>query len=60
VLASMVVITHGNEMTTGGRILVGRALAPFDNEIEMWKQASNATKSYARINTVFNHKSLTL
>ena len=56
----MVVITHGNEMTTGGRILVGRALAPFDNEIEMWKQASNATKSYARINTVFNHKSLTL
>lgn len=60
--AYMVVTTHGTEMTTGGMImssiLVGRALAPFDNAIEMWKQISNANKSYARINTAFNQKSL--
>jgi ATP-binding cassette subfamily C protein len=60
--AYMVVTTSGTEMTTGAMImssiLVGRALAPFDNAIEMWKQISNATKSYARINVAFSRKSL--
>jgi ATP-binding cassette subfamily C protein len=60
--AYMVVSSSGMEMTTGGMImssiLVGRALAPFDNAIEMWKQISNANKSYARINNAFSQKSL--
>jgi PrtD family type I secretion system ABC transporter len=60
--AYMVVSSSGMEMTTGGMImssiLVGRALAPFDNAIEMWKQISNANKSYARINSAFSQKSL--
>jgi PrtD family type I secretion system ABC transporter len=34
-------------------ILVGRALAPFDNAIEMWKGMSGAMKSYKRIMDAF-------
>lgn len=55
--AYVVVSTSGREMTTGGMIMssiiVGRALAPFDNAIEMWKSISGALKSYKNINQLF-------
>lgn len=60
--AYVVVTTSGAEMTTGGMIassiLVGRALAPFDNAIEMWKSISSATKSYGRIIDAFKTNTL--
>jgi len=34
-------------------IIVGRALAPFDNAIELWKSISGAMKSYKNINLAF-------
>ena len=46
-------------MTTGGMIassiIVGKALAPFDNSIVMWKSISSAIKSYKTINESFNN-----
>ncbi len=55
--AYVVVSTSGKDMTTGGMIassiMVGRALAPFDNAIELWKSISNTMKSYKRINEAF-------
>ena len=55
--AYVVVKTSGAEMTTGGMIassiIVGRALAPFDNAIELWKSMSGALKSYKNINQSF-------
>ena len=55
--AYIVVKTGGREMTTGGMIassiIVGRALAPFDNAIELWKSISGAMKSYKNINLAF-------
>jgi ATP-binding cassette, subfamily C, bacterial len=55
--AYVVVSTDGRDLTTGGMIassiMVGRALAPFDNAIELWKTISNASKSYKRINDSF-------
>ncbi|WP_342271886.1 type I secretion system permease/ATPase [Candidatus Tisiphia endosymbiont of Parasteatoda lunata] len=55
--AYVVVSTSGREMTTGGMIMssiiVGRALAPFDNAIELWKSMSGAIKSYKNINQLF-------
>lgn len=60
--AYIVVDTSGREMSTGGMIassiLVGRALAPFDNAIEMWKSISSATKSYSRIMEAFKVSTL--
>ena len=60
--AYFVVKTGGLDMTTGGMIacsiLVGRALSPFDNAIEIWKQISNALRSYKRINKSFDIKVL--
>ncbi len=60
--AYVVITTGGRDMTTGGMIassiLVGRALAPFDNAIELWKSISHATKSYKRINDAFKFSSL--
>lgn len=60
--AYVVVETHGRDMTTGGMIassiIVGRALAPFDNSIELWKSLSSAMRSYKNINQSFEkHKS---
>lgn len=59
--AYVVVSTGSADMTTGGMIassiLVGRALAPFDNAIVMWKTISSAMKSYKNINSSFdNHE----
>ncbi|MFP3018749.1 MAG: type I secretion system permease/ATPase [Candidatus Tisiphia sp.] len=55
--AYVVVHTSGRDMTTGGMIMssiiVGRALAPFDNAIELWKSMSGAIKSYKNINQLF-------
>ncbi|MES2214449.1 MAG: type I secretion system permease/ATPase [Pseudomonadota bacterium] len=60
--AYVVVSTRGADMTTGGMIassiLVGRALAPFDNAIELWKSISSAMKSYKNIQDVFKTTSL--
>jgi ATP-binding cassette subfamily C protein len=56
--AYVVVDTSGAAMTTGGMIassiIVGRALAPFDNAIGMWKSISGAVKSYKTINQSFD------
>lgn len=56
--AYVVVSTNGAEMTTGGMIassiIVGRALAPFENAIVMWKSISDALKSYRNINSSFD------
>ncbi|NDB82732.1 MAG: type I secretion system permease/ATPase, partial [Alphaproteobacteria bacterium] len=55
--AYVVVSTNGTQMTTGSMIMssimVGKALAPFDNSIELWKTISNAMKSYKRITSAF-------
>lgn len=55
--AYVVVESSGRDMTTGGMIassiIVGRALAPFDNAIEMWKSISGAMKSYKNIMQAF-------
>lgn len=55
--AYVVVTSKGADMSTGGMIassiLVGRALAPFDNAIEMWKNISSAMKSYQKIQEAF-------
>lgn len=55
--AYVVVSSDGKDMTTGGMIassiMVGRALAPFDNAIELWKTISNTNKSYKRITDAF-------
>lgn len=60
--AYVVITTHNQDMTTGAMIassiLVGRALAPFDNFIEVWKQINSTMKSYARINETFKYSSL--
>jgi len=59
--AYVVVHSQGRDMTTGGMIMssiiVGRALAPFDNAIELWKSISSAMKSYKNINLSFDKHS---
>lgn len=56
--AYVVVKTNGQDMTTGGMIassiIVGKALAPFDNAIGMWKSISSTMKSYKNINDSLN------
>jgi ATP-binding cassette subfamily C protein len=60
--AYVVVESRGSDMSTGGMIassiLVGRALAPFDNAIEMWKSISSAMKSYQKIQEAFKVSTL--
>jgi ABC-type protease/lipase transport system fused ATPase/permease subunit len=62
VSAYVIVTTNQLDMTTGGMIassiLVGKALAPFDNFIELWKGITNTLKAYARINDALKHVSL--
>ncbi|NRA74220.1 MAG: type I secretion system permease/ATPase [Rickettsiales bacterium] len=61
--AYYVVTTGGQDMTGGkmimGSIITGKALAPFDQAIEVWKQVTNAMKSYAKINSSFERAGLT-
>jgi ATP-binding cassette subfamily C protein len=56
--AYVVVTSNGADMTTGGMIassiIVGRALAPFENAIVMWKTISSAMKSYKNLNGFFD------
>jgi len=56
--AYVVVKSNGQDMTTGymiaSSIIVGKALAPFDNAIGMWKSISSAMKSYKNINESFD------
>jgi PrtD family type I secretion system ABC transporter len=56
--AYVVVKSSGQDMTTGGMIassiIVGKALAPFDNAIVVWKSISSTMKSYKNINSSFN------
>lgn len=56
--AYIVVKSHSADMTPGNMIMssiiVGRALAPFDNAIDLWKSMSSAIKSYKNINNLFN------
>ncbi|MCZ6910214.1 MAG: type I secretion system permease/ATPase, partial [Rickettsia endosymbiont of Ixodes persulcatus] len=56
--AYIVVKSHSADMTPGNMIMssiiVGRALAPFDNAIDLWKSMSGAIKSYKNINNLFN------
>lgn len=61
VSAYIIVTTNNKDMTAGymiaSSIIVGRALAPFDNSIAMWKSISGALKAYKNINDSFNkHK----
>jgi len=56
--AYLVITTGGKDMTAGymiaSSIIVGRALAPFDAIVEIWKQASTASKSYKKIMEFLN------
>lgn len=56
-LGAYLVITKPDDMTMGGMIasgiIMGRALSPFDNAIEIWKQISGALKSYARLQQAY-------
>ncbi len=56
--AYIVITTGSQEMTVGNMIassiIVGRALAPFDQLIEVWKQVTSAQKSYKKIKTSFD------
>jgi PrtD family type I secretion system ABC transporter len=56
-LCAYLVIVTPLEMSTGGMIgssiIMGRALTPFDNAIEIWKQISGALKSYERLKQAY-------
>lgn len=56
-LGAYLIIRHPHDMSMGGMIgagiIMGRALAPFDNAIEIWKQISGALKSYARLKEAY-------
>jgi len=60
-LGAYLCITQPLNFTCGGMILssiiVGRALAPFDNAIEMWKQMTTSLKAYRRLEVAFNDES---
>lgn len=56
-IGAYLVVTDPNNMSMGGMIgssiILGRALAPFDNAIEIWKQISGALKSYERLKQAY-------
>lgn len=56
-LGAYLVIVTPLDMSTGGMIgssiIMGRALAPFDNAIEIWKQISSSLKSYDRLKQAY-------
>ncbi|QEK39373.1 type I secretion system permease/ATPase [Candidatus Sneabacter namystus] len=57
-VAAYVVVTT-QEMTTGGMIassiLVGKALAPFNNFVGLWQSLNDAVKAYKRVDNVLSH-----
>lgn len=59
IAAWIIISTNPPEMTVGAMIatsiMVSRALAPFDQAVEVWKQISSALKSYKKINSSFAH-----
>lgn len=61
-IGAYLAVTRPHEMSVGGMItssiMVGRALAPFDGAIEVWKQVTGAMKSYTRLIQAFEDKSL--
>jgi PrtD family type I secretion system ABC transporter len=56
--ALVIVKTQSLDMTTGGMIassiLVGKALAPFNNFIGLWQNINDAIKAYGRVNAVLD------
>jgi len=56
-LGAYLVIVSPMDMSTGGMIgssiIMGRALTPFDNAIEIWKQISSSLKSYERLKQAY-------
>jgi len=60
-VGAYLVIVDPTHMSMGGMIgssiILGRALAPFDSAIELWKQVAGAIKSYARLKAVFAEQS---
>ena len=53
-IGAYVVLSSGGRDMTGGTmiaasIIIGKALAPFDQAIEVWKQVTSARKSYQKI-----------
>ncbi len=56
-IGAYLVIKEPNNMSMGGMIgssiILGRALTPFDNAIEIWKQISSALKSYERLKDAY-------
>jgi ATP-binding cassette subfamily C protein len=61
-IGAYVVIKHPEQLTSGGMIaggmIMGRALAPFDGAIEIWKQVTSTKKSYDRLNASFERDPL--
>lgn len=61
-IGAYLAVTRPLEMSVGGMItssiMVGRALAPFDSAIEVWKQMTGALKSYGRLMEAFQDKTL--
>lgn len=60
-LGAYIVVTRSLEMTPGGMIassiMLGRALAPFDQAIEVWKMTSQSMQSYKRLKFAFSRMS---
>jgi PrtD family type I secretion system ABC transporter len=56
-LGAYLVVTRPTDMSMGGMIaagiIMGRALTPFDNAIEIWKQISGALKAYERVKQAY-------
>ncbi len=56
-LGAYLVITRPGEMSSGGMIassiMVGRAMQPFDQAIELWKQIMSSMKSYGKLQHAF-------
>ncbi|MGB4191327.1 MAG: type I secretion system permease/ATPase [Rickettsiales bacterium] len=56
-IGAYLVVTQPMHMSMGGMIgssiIMGRALVPFDNAIEIWKQISGAMKAYERLKNAY-------
>lgn len=56
-IGAYLVVTQPMHMSMGGMIgssiIMGRALAPFDNAIEIWKQISSSLKAYERLRNAY-------